>query len=122
MGFLICKCGHKISDVVCPCPYSGELRWDPARDGNQDRSISDVTDFLTAVEEGRKEDWLRNYFSESFYQTQLTMSNALIIDDIYSHNSDKNGQAVYRCNECERLYVQKAFAINEYDCFEKTDW
>lgn len=116
MGKFACHCGYVISDVVCPCPMSGDLLWDPEKDwlGTEVQRV--VTDFLFAVENNQREIWIRNYFGDVY---PLDLNLAMVIDDIYSKVSNEKGRRVYQCPECERLYVQKEFYTNEWICFEK---
>ena len=81
-----------------------------------DETNSAITDFLRAMAGGRKAEWVRDYFGESY---PADLSDADVIDDIYTKVSHDKGRFVYQCPECGRLYVQKQGFANEWDCFEK---
>lgn len=117
MGKFACHCGYVISDSVYPCPYAGELKWETESETQSEQINRDLEDFLSAVEEGQRESWIRNYFGTE-YPVELNLSS--VIDDIYSKVSRKYGHNVYQCPKCERIYLQKESYGDEWTCFVKT--
>lgn len=81
-----------------------------------EKTTNDVKEFFTAFENKRNEEWLRNYFGDTY---PLNLDAALVIDDIYTKVSNNQGHSVYQCPECERIYLQKEFYSDEWTCFEK---
>ena len=118
MGSFTCHCGYIIRDTVCPCPPSGTLMWEPEHDALGETALKDVESFLNALRDGTRDEWVRNYFLTGY---PLDVSDAMVIDDIYSRASDNKGKSVYQCPECERLYLQKRLYENEWSCFEKAE-
>ena len=116
MGKFPCHCGYVISDSSSPCPFSGELRWEHETDYITEKSIETVKDFLQAVENGKRDEWIRKYFFDIY---PLDLDIAEIIDDIYTDVSNEKGRRVYKCPECERIYLQKEFYTDEWICYEK---
>jgi hypothetical protein len=49
--------------------------------------------------------------------TKADMASAII--DIFSRYERREGHSVYRCPECERIYIQKQYRSDEYSCYEK---
>jgi hypothetical protein len=116
MGKFACRCGYVIHDSSYPCVSSGSLLWEPELETASGEINNTVTDFLRAAAGGRKAEWVRSYFGESY---PADLSDADVIDDIYSKISHDKGRPVYQCMKCKRLYVRKQGAANEWDCFEK---
>lgn len=116
MGKFACHCGYVISDSST-CPFLGSLRWSPEDDYLSDKSIENVRDFLQAITDGKKDEWIKNYFGD-IYPTD--METAEIIDDIYMNVSNEKGHMVYQCPECERIYLQKEYYTDEWICYEKS--
>ncbi len=90
--------------------------WEPELESLSEETHRDLTSFLHAVGTGRRSDWVRGHFGEDY---PLNLSDAEVIDDIYSKVSDDKGRSIYQCPKCARLYVQKQLFTNEWDCFEK---
>ena len=117
MGKFSCHCGYVIHDSVYPCASSGSLLWEPEFETASGEINNAVTDFLLAATGGRKADWVRSYFGEGY---PSDLSDADVIDDIYTKVSHDKGRSVYQCPACGRLYVKKQGFANEWDCFEKS--
>ena len=135
----LCLCGHVIKDVVCPCPDTGDQKWDTESESASQDAFQALKEFLSAVENGKKDEWLVKFFNigeiklvaevitpdgerttrqldSNFY---LSADMATIITDIFSRYERREGHSVYRCLECERLYIQKEYRSDEYSCYEK---
>jgi hypothetical protein len=134
-----CLCGHVISDHTYPSQNGGDLKWDPEFERASQGSSSALKDFFAAVENGTKEAWLRKFFgwgeqnlehvtnkpdgtaitNESVVNFYLTADTATIVSDIVSRYENQEGHSVYRCPECERIYIQDKYHSENYDCYEK---
>ena len=135
----LCSCGHVIKDNIYPCPEVGDLKWQPESESASQDACQALKEFLIAVENGAKNEWLKRFFDvgenklvfevieadgerttgeigNDFY---LGADMATIITDIMSRYEGREGHSVYRCPECERLYIQKQYESDEYECFEK---
>ena len=120
MGKFACRCGYIISDVEYPCPFAGQLKWEPETENESQDRNSDVKDFLAARENGTDKEWVKNYFDGGYferYPNQITIGD--VIEDIASRASHKEGRCVYRCSECERIYIQREFGTDDWTCYEK---
>jgi hypothetical protein len=120
MGKFACRCGYIISDSVYPCPLVGRLKWQPETENeSQERNI-DVKDFLAALDKGTDKDWVKNYFAGRYFELyphQITIGD--VINDIASRAEHKEGRCVYRCPECERVYIQREFYTDDWTCYKK---
>jgi predicted metalloprotease len=113
----LCVCGELLSNTVYPSPVCGDLKWQTEFDNASQNSSQALKDFFNAVESGTKDAWLTEFFNQSTVYSRLDM--ATIVADIVSKCGSKEGHSVFRCPECERLYVQKQYCTDDYDCFEK---
>ena len=133
-----CLCGYVIKDNIYPCRQVGDLKWQPESENASQDALQASEDFLRAVENGSKDEWLRGFFyvgelsrvvdtdgpdrarrtleQENFY---LTADMATIITDIMSRFERKEGHSVWKCPKCERLYIQEEYRSDDYECFEK---
>jgi hypothetical protein len=119
----------------------GDLTWQPEADRNSNDASLAIKEFFAAVEAGEKEKWLLEFFDmggrkiqleqiqsdgtrsvsevkDNFY---LTADIATIVTDIFSRFENREGHSVYRCPECERMYIQSEYGSNEYACYEKRE-
>ena len=122
MSKFLCHCGNIISDVVVPCPFTGEIKWDDEMDAEENERTENLKEFLTALENGRDKEWIRSFFGEQYaasYPSGMTVVHA--IEDIYSRSALERHRGVIRCGECERLYLQTEPYVNEWICYEKRD-
>ena len=81
--------------------------WEPELEAASGEINSAVTDFLSATAGGRKADWVRSYFGEGY---PADLSDADVVDDIYTKVSHGRGRSVYQCPACGRLYWRGAHA------------
>jgi hypothetical protein len=122
MGTFACRCGYIIRDNDYPCPLTGQLKWQTETESESEERNSDVKDFLAALENESDKDWVKNYFAGRYfelYPDQITIGD--VIEDIASRASNKDGRCVYRCPECERIYIQREFYTDDWTCYEKVE-
>lgn len=113
-----CRCGNVISDSLYPCDLTGELKWQNETESQSQDRNADIKDFLVSIENGEGERWIKDYFDEGYPQDRATSD---IIEDITSRVEGRSGRCVYRCPDCERIYVQKEFYSDERTCYEKAE-
>jgi hypothetical protein len=116
MGQLLCHCGNVISDTVYPCPHAGALRWQPENEDSVQEFVELVDAYFVALNAGKEKEWLRDHFAPE-YAAELDWSRGDVIDDIRTKAFDR-GHQVLKCTECSRIYVQKEFYSDEWDCYE----
>lgn len=114
MSKMQCKCGHIISDVVCPCVTEADVIGDAAYERFDRDFTRDVTDFLASVHEGRRNDWLVENFG-AIYPNDLP--DAEIISDLLTANFRKYAVSMAECEKCGRLWLQRRVGENHYRSF-----
>ncbi len=90
-------------------------------DSDVDLSIADreaaVRSFLQAAQQGRRREWLTDFYGESVPQSRFDAKDeADVIEDILSRQ-DSWTRLVFRCPECGRMYVERAPKTGEYRCY-----
>lgn len=113
----LCVCGHVIKDNVYPCPETGDLKWQTESDRVSQDMLVAFKGFIDAVENGKKDEWLSDFFSPGYRRVDV----ARAIYDIFEEYEHSEGHSVYRCLECERIYIQKEYRSDEYSCYEKRE-
>ena len=114
MSKMPCKCGHVISDVVCPCPTEADVIGHIAYERFDEDFTQKVEAFLKAIREGRREEWIATNFSEVYPGNQ---SDADIISDIVSSSFHAQALCMAECENCGRLWLQRGVELNEYRSF-----
>ena len=134
----LCFCGHVIKDNEYPCPETGDLKWQPESENASQDANQSLREFFNAIESGAKDEWLSQFFGSGSHFSSMTINSegthineskgesiyltadlATIVCDIMSRYENREGHSVYRCPECDRLYIQKEYRSDEYECFEK---
>ena len=111
MSKMVCLCGGLISDTVCPCPTEGWILRDQDQEGFYETTSRDIAAFFAAVQAGRRNDWIVEYFSRQY---PCDVSDEGIIYDIIAHHKRQVVLSVAECERCGRLWVQRGPEINEY--------
>jgi len=96
----------------------GRLRRTGDQDLNKywDYSI-DIAAFIDAIQTGRRDSWIKEYFSDT-YPTHI--NNSSVIFDIVSfHERDLSGD-IYQCENCGRIKIQLD-DTNVYSSFQPED-
>jgi hypothetical protein len=115
MGKFSCHCGNVTSDTIYPCEWAGDLQWQDEREAQDTAAAEVLKEFVAAIEGGDTQTWLNSYFQIDYPPVDL----ATAVLDIHSKERRKLGHSVYRCPECEKIYIQKEYFTNEWTCYEK---
>ena len=107
-----CRCGHTISLVAAPSPHEASLISDPDFDELCNRRTAAVDAFLAAVRNGKRDDWVTDFYG----RPPFDISDGSVIDDIITRE-DVFSLQITNCPECGRLYRQRKQGVNEWDCF-----
>ena len=94
MSKMQCKCGHVISDVVCPCATEADVIGDTAYEHFDRDFTRDVADFLAATRKNRRSDWIVEHFGK-IYPSDLP--DAEIISDLLTANFRKYAVSIAEC-------------------------
>jgi len=111
MSKMSCHCGGVISDVVVPSPTEGWLFREQDEEGYYDVVCGDIVSFFAAVREGRREDWIRQFFTPEF---PTDIGDESMVHAIITFHARRVKLSVCECSECGRLYVQKNNGVNSY--------
>lgn len=115
---MLCRCGHAISDTVCPCPTEARIIGDVAYDCFDDAFAQRVDAFLTAVRSGKRCDWINKHFSTQYPQDD---TDGAIISSILSSTLLDYCLSVAECPQCGRLWLQRGIGVNDYRPFSPDD-
>jgi hypothetical protein len=66
MSKFACRCGYIISFNVVPCRYEGAVIPDSIEDGLYEAASHEISQFIDAVKENRRDDWLRLFYGDVF--------------------------------------------------------
>ncbi|TWU05797.1 hypothetical protein Pla52n_15120 [Stieleria varia] len=76
------------------------------------RRTAAVDAFLVAVRDGRRDEWITEFYG----RPPFGISDGSIIDDIITR-ADEFSVGITICPECGRLYRQREQETNEWDCY-----
>jgi hypothetical protein len=108
---MACICGGVISDTVCPCPTEGWILRDQDQELYFDGASGDITAFFVAIQTGRRDAWISEFFSPQF---PTDISNEAIVFDILAFHKRALFLSIAECARCGRLLVQHAPGVNAY--------
>ncbi len=102
MSKLGCICGHTIVDQTIDIAYKANF----IRDQDFDTIANwttDVENFINAVKNGRRDQWLNEYFGSDVYKT---ISDSSVVFDISSRHTLDYKSTIYLCEKCGRIKIQ----------------
>ena len=111
MSKMACLCGGTISDTLHPCPTEGWILRDQDQEPYYERTSKDIAAFFAAIQAGRRNEWIAEYFSP---QISNDGSDEGIVYDIIAHHRRQWVLSVAECENCGRLWVQRGAGVNEY--------
>ena len=109
MSKLGCVCGNTIIDQTDNISYKAQFLRDQDYEKYIDYS-TDVAAFIESIQNGRREAWIREYFSQD-YPTHI--DNSSVIFDIVSSHERKMSSTIYQCENCGRI----KFQVKDTDTF-----
>lgn len=111
MSKMACRCGHIVSDLHYPSPTEGSILRQQDVDAYYDGIEEDVAQFYAAIQNKIRTEWLHRYFSP-LYPTET--SDASVVISICQEHSLQKRLSICECENCGRLYVQRANDENSY--------
>lgn len=121
MSKLGCKCGNVISDTTDDIPYKGVIIRDQDMERVFDDGISkDVDEFIKAISQGKREEWVRGYFLSGYPFSEV--SNLEVISDIISRRFIERKLDVYQCMSCGSVKIQNDSSSNMFSSFAAEEW
>jgi hypothetical protein len=103
MSRLGCVCGHTITDQTDNISYKAKFIRDQDFEGYSGRYTNDIESFIEAIKNNRRDEWIRNYFSETY---PTAISNSSIVFDIVSVQTSGFEGDLYQCENCGRVKIQ----------------
>lgn len=97
---MMCKCGNVITDNTDNLGYKAEFTKDQDIE-KRFEAFNVMADFIQAVNDAKREEWIRSFYKNEEIATTLTNGN--ILSDIFLKHD--NAQNFYQCNSCGRLLV-----------------
>jgi hypothetical protein len=98
-----CKCGHMIEDGE-GLSYKARLMPDVEFDAYNDQIDIQINEFITAIMDGKRQEWMDNHFMEG-YPKDLT--NAQMLGDVLNWIYTSGNKEIFQCTECSRLWIEK---------------
>jgi hypothetical protein len=103
MSKLGCVCGHTITDQTDNIPYKAKFIRDQDFDEYSDKYTEDVASFIDAVKEGKRDEWIKMYFSETY---PMNINNSSVVFDIVSVQRSRFEGELFQCETCGRVKIQ----------------
>jgi hypothetical protein len=103
-----------MSDVLGPSPTEGWILREQDQEAYQDAVGRDIVEFFAAVDAGRRDVWIQEFFSTQ-YPTDL--GNEEVVTDILLVHDRRFTLSVAECERCGRLWVQRRPGANSYRSF-----
>ena len=103
-----CVCGHVISDITDNLPYKASFRLDVDEDAFYEKIMEGFRSFLQAIREDRRNEWLKEWCSESGYEgyVRLNLSDEDVFHDFLSGLLISCERTIYQCTECGRIHIE----------------
>ena len=121
MSKLGCECGNIISDTTDNIPYKGVIIRDQDVERVFDDGIAnDIDDFIKAISQDKREEWLRDYFLSGYPFSEV--SNLEAISDIISRRFIERKLDVYQCMSCGSIKIQNGSSSNIFNSFAAEKW
>jgi hypothetical protein len=98
-----CKCGHLIEDGEDRA-YKAKLMPDLEFEAYSDQVDSQLNEFIDAMMNGKREEWMVNHFMEG-YPKDLT--NAQMLGDVLNWIYVGHNKEIFQCEKCSRLWIEK---------------
>ena len=114
MSKMRCRCGHIISNNVCPSPTEAWLMSDRNGDAFAVRFAEVIEPFLAALRGGRREEWVAGRYGAD---PPLAISDASVLWDLLGDAQWDHQLSVAECEGCGRLWLQRGVGRNEYRSF-----
>ncbi len=111
MSKLGCTCGNVIWDGLVPNEVEGEILSNKGYHRYFDSMSEIIDDFLTHFQAGRLPDWRKKHL-DPIYAENVTPGE-MLADILQSAYTDLT-LAMLECDQCGRLWVQKAVGENHY--------
>src|SRR4051794_35058822 len=110
MGHIGCLCGAIIHDTLVPNPAKGYIVRDEEEDPLFACQSQEIAQFIAAIREGKREQWIAEKFTPDYQQ--LGLSDDAIVHDLLSECFVEYSLELLQCESCGRLVIQEARGLN----------
>lgn len=119
MSKIHCNCGYVIVDQTNTISNKAYFIRDQDLDA-VDNYLEDISNFIQAIQKGKRMEWLTNYFDSNVY---AELPDSAVIADIISKYTLTYQSEMYLCQQCGRVYIQKN-VTNQFISFlpEENRW
>ena len=114
MAKMRCACGNVMSNSQSPCATEGRLVGYEASDDIDSEVERLRVDFQEAVQQDRRDTWIAQRCGEFYPQWR---TDEEILDELRRWLERKVEKKVWECDQCGRLYIQRAPGGNSFQCF-----
>ena len=111
MSKLKCTCGFVIRDTHYDLPWKGDVRRDQALEPYFEKITSELAPLIEAVAAGQRDKWIDKHFLAGYPRNESTES---LISDYLSGPDEQLTSQIFGCENCGRLWLQKAPGVNAY--------
>lgn len=111
MSKFLCKCGHIIRDQTDRLPYKARFLCDFDDETVYDKLSGECGALVEAVAAGNRESWMQRHFLDR-YPRNLT--DGEVFCDFFASMMTEFFRALYECENCGRLWIQKQGEDNEF--------
>jgi len=108
---MACRCGGTIRNHLVPCQTEGWVLRDEDQDAWYDAACADIAAFFGAVAAGRREVWIKEFFTAQY---PANLSDEAIVHDILCRHQRQIFLSAAECEQCGRLWVQREPGVNLY--------
>ncbi len=106
MGKLGCRCGYRITDQADSLPYKGYVLPDKRFYQFQDHLKKVIGEFMDAIKNDTKDEWLAKYFNNPKMYKELGLTDIQMADDAGSEFLLQGHQAIFQCENCGRIAIE----------------
>ncbi len=99
-----CRCGNRIYFNVVPCRYDGEVFRDTGTEVAYDTATKQMADFFATIQEGRRDDWLRQFYS---YGSTFEITDDSVVSEIMDRHFGPLALGIHQCERCGRVWLQR---------------
>jgi hypothetical protein len=111
MSKIGCTCGHVIRDQTDNLTYKGQILKDQDKEAVLEGIASDVTAYIEGLLTGNRDEW------DHRFPWLRGQNHGAVVWGIITQYCLKYPIDIYECEQCGRVWVQKAKQSQEFDSF-----
>ena len=117
---LKCPCGHETAENEPHSHRLGHIVRDQDMVTCFETPAAEVADFLRAIQEGRRQVWVEEFYGKVGFDLQ----DGNIIQDILTRRHAQTLLTIFQCEECGRISIERSPSTFSFRSFEpeSRDW